>query len=114
MNDVHSLQTVVITKPTAVSNRFLTLLYLSQSIPKLPPHFAKCGGNQQNESLPYFLLLHLNTEEEAGSVRCPQRTAEYRISHSVFYDQSNLALKRVLHKQTHLKEKLKTLVKPLK
>jgi hypothetical protein len=41
----HSLQTVVITKPTAGSNRFLALLYLSQSLPKLPPHFAKCGGN---------------------------------------------------------------------
>ena len=64
MNNVHSLQTVVITKPTTVSNRFLTLLCLSQSLPKLPPHFAKCGGNQQNENLPYFLLLHLNAHKE--------------------------------------------------
>ena len=64
MSDDHSLQTVVITKPTAVSNRFLALLCLSQSLPKLPPHFAKCGGNQKNDSLPYFLLLHLNAHEE--------------------------------------------------
>ena len=43
--DDHSLQTMVITKPTAVSNRFLAVLYLSQSLPKLPPHLYKCGGN---------------------------------------------------------------------
>jgi hypothetical protein len=41
----HSLQTVVTTKSTTVSNRFLALHYLSQSLPNLPPHFAKCGGN---------------------------------------------------------------------
>jgi hypothetical protein len=41
----HSLQTVISTKPTAVSNRFLALLYLSQSLPKLPPLLDKCGGN---------------------------------------------------------------------
>ena len=62
--DDHSLQTVVIAKPTTVSNRFLALLYQPQSLQKLPPHFAKCGGNQKNDSLPYFLLLHLNAHEE--------------------------------------------------
>jgi hypothetical protein len=41
----HSLQTVDTANPTAVSNRFLTLFYLSQSLPKLPPHLYKCGGN---------------------------------------------------------------------
>ena len=61
--DDHSLQTVVITKSATVSNRFLALLYQSPSLPKLPPHFAKCGGNQKNDTLPYFLLLHLHTEE---------------------------------------------------
>ena len=73
MSDDHSLQTVVITKPTAVSNRFFALLCLSQSLPKLPPHFAKCGGNQQNESLPYFLLFHFHAEEEAG--RCAEEVS---------------------------------------
>jgi len=64
MSDDHSLQTVVTTKPTTVSNRFLTLLYQPQSLPKLPPHFAKCGGSQKNDNLPYFLLSHLNAHEE--------------------------------------------------
>ena len=43
------------------------------SLPKLPPHFAKCGGNQQNENLPYFLLFHFHAEEEAG--RCAEEVS---------------------------------------
>ena len=49
---------------TSKTGRFLALLYQSPSLPKLPPHFAKCGGNQKNDTLPYFLLLHLNAHEE--------------------------------------------------
>ena len=45
---------------------FLALLYQSQSLPKLPPHFAKCGGNQRREDLVYFLLFHLHTHKERG------------------------------------------------
>ena len=49
---------------TSKTERFLVLLYQSPSLPKLPPHFAKCGGNQKNDNLPYFLLINLNTHEE--------------------------------------------------
>ena len=64
---------MVITKPTAVSNRFLALLYLLDSLPNLPPHLYKCGGSQQNKNLPYFLLFHLHTEEEVGALGTTRR-----------------------------------------
>ena len=50
------------------------------SLPKLPPHFAKCGGNQQNENLPYFLLFHLHTHKERG--RCLAICAFFRCNYS--------------------------------